>query len=167
MLLGVLSDSHGDGVITARAIAMLEARGATRLIHCGDICGDAVLSEFAGHHIVFVWGNCDAPSAATRRLVKTLDLPWPDGRVELEIAGRRIAVFHGHEPEFADAIHDGRFHYVFYGHTHRFRDERVNGCRIINPGALHRAAVKTVGLLNVETDELIFLRVDNGEILAP
>ncbi len=166
MLLGVLSDSHGDAATTARAIAMLEARGATRLIHCGDICGDAVLSEFTGHPIVFVWGNCDAPSAATRRLVKALGLPWPEGPVELEIAGRRIAVFHGHEPAFDAAVRDGQYHYVFHGHTHRFRDERVNGCRVINPGALHRAAVKTVALLNVDTDELAFIRVDNGEKVA-
>jgi putative phosphoesterase len=50
--------------------------------------------------------------------------------------------------------------YVFHGHTHRRDDYREAGMRIINPGALHRAAVKTVALLDLSTDDLRFIEVN-------
>lgn len=165
MVLGILSDSHGDASVTARAIALLKQLGAERFVHCGDICGENVLAEFVGHDVTFVWGNCDSPSASMRRFVQSLGLAWPEGRAELDVDGRRIAVFHGHERGFADAIESGQFHYVLHGHTHVYADSRVNGCRVINPGALYRAAVKTVALLDVGADKVTFLRLDDGTIL--
>lgn len=165
MVLGILSDSHGDAGATARAIALLKRLGAERFVHCGDICGEGVLAEFVGHDVTFVWGNCDSPSASMRRYVQSLGLAWPEGRAELEIDGRRIAVFHGHERGFVDAIEGGHFHYILHGHTHIYADSRVNGCRVVNPGALYRAAVKTVALLDVASDNVMFLRLDNGVVI--
>ena len=165
MVLGVLSDSHGDAGATARAIGLLTQHGAERFFHCGDICGEDVLAEFVGHDVTFVWGNCDSPSVSTRRYVQSLGLAWPESRVELEFDGRRIAVFHGHERGFADAIEGGQFHYVLHGHTHVYADSRVNGCRVINPGALYRAAVKTVALLDVSSDKVTFLRLEDGSVI--
>lgn len=162
MLLGILSDSHGDAKMTAKAVALLLARGAKKLVHCGDLCGDGVLDELAGHDCVFVWGNCDRPSGAAARYVKALGLPWPEVPVRLEIAGRRIGVFHGHELEFESAVEDGAFDYILHGHTHQLADHRVGDCRVINPGALHRAAIKTVCLLNVKSDEATFMDVGSG-----
>ncbi len=165
MVLGILSDSHGDAGATARAIALLKRQGAVRIVHCGDICGEDVLAEFVGHDVTFVWGNCDSQSAAMRRYVQSLGLAWPEGRAELDIDGRRIAVYHGHERGFAGAIEGGHFHYVLHGHTHVYADSRVNGCRVVNPGALHRAAVKTVALLDVAADNVTFLRLDDGTVI--
>lgn len=165
MVLGILSDSHGDAGATARAIELLKQLGAERFVHCGDICGENVLAEFVGHDVTFVWGNCDSPLASMRRFVQSLGLAWPEGRAELDVDGRRIAVFHGHERGFSDAIESGQFHYVLHGHTHVYADSRVNGCRVINPGALYRAAVKTVALLDVGADKVTFLRLDDGTVL--
>lgn len=163
MLLGILSDSHGDAATTARAIALLESRGAERLIHCGDICGESVLDELAGHPVTFVWGNCDSPTPTLRKYVASLGLTCPESSVELEADGKRIAVFHGHEPGFPRAIESGRYDYIFYGHTHRYADEHIGKTRVINPGALYRAAVKTVATLDVATDRVTFLQIDSGD----
>jgi len=167
MLVGIMSDSHGDAATTARAVALLELQGADRLVHCGDICGEAVLDELAGHDCDFVWGNCDVPTPALRRYVRALGLSCPDGPLALELSGRRIGVFHGHEREFESAVKDGRYDYVLYGHTHRYADRRAGGCRLINPGALYRAHVKTVALLDLSTDRLVFVRLDDGSVLHP
>ena len=167
MQIGILSDSHGDAAITARAVALLESNGAERLFHCGDICSELVLDELAGHHCAFVWGNCDAPSPVLRRYVENLGLRWPDGPLKFELDGKRLAVFHGHEPGFRQAVAEGGFDYIFHGHTHHYADERANGCRVINPGALYRARVKTVAIVSLDTDEVRFLRVDSGEELQP
>jgi predicted phosphodiesterase len=49
--------------------------------------------------------------------------------------------------------------YLLHGHTHVRRDERVGKTRVINPGALHRAAEKTVALLDLAADRLEYLRI--------
>ncbi|HVP12947.1 MAG TPA: YfcE family phosphodiesterase [Phycisphaerae bacterium] len=163
MLVGIMSDSHGDTVTTAQAVELLTQRGAKKLFHCGDICGADVLAELAGHDAAFVWGNCDAPSASLREYVATLGLPWPQEPVRMEIDGKRIAVCHGHEKEFRRAAEDPTLDYLFYGHTHRYADRRKGRCRIINPGALHRAAIKTVATLDLLADDLRFWRIDTGQ----
>ncbi|MFQ5423598.1 MAG: metallophosphoesterase family protein [Phycisphaerae bacterium] len=162
MRVGILSDSHGDAEATARAVALLEARGAEKLFHCGDLCSEAVLDELAGHDTTFVWGNCDAPTPTLRRYVAEIGLTWPQPPVIVELAGKRIGLFHGHEKDFRSAPAGDGLDYIFYGHTHVYDDRTENGCRLINPGALHRARVRTVALLDLASGELLFLRVDDG-----
>lgn len=166
MLVGIMSDSHGDARITGRAVALLESRGAATLFHCGDLCDLKVLDELAGHDAVFVWGNCDAPAPAARRYVEKIGLTWPQPPVVRRVAGRSIAVWHGHEPGFRETRRAPTTDYVFYGHTHEYADARDNGCRFINPGALHRAAFHTVALLDVAADRLQFIQVETGETVA-
>jgi putative phosphoesterase len=162
MVLGIMSDSHGDGAATARAIRLLLDRGAGHLVHCGDLCGTSVLDELAGHPCTFVWGNCDDPGRGLARYVRAIGLSLPAGPAELALDGRRIGVFHGHEPAFREAAENGRYDYLLYGHTHRYADERQGHCRLINPGALHRARVKTVALLDLRADALVFLELQSG-----
>ncbi len=160
MVVGVMSDSHGDAAATAAAVALLERLGAETLFHCGDVCGDDVLAELAGRTVHFVWGNCDRVRPEMRALVERLGLPWPQGPVSVTLGGRRIGVFHGHERAFRDALADGAFDYVFYGHTHVADDRRIGGVRAINPGALYRAGVKTVATVDLARDEAAWWTLD-------
>ncbi len=162
MLIGIMSDSHGDAAETARAVALLKSRGATKLVHCGDICDLTVLDELAGHDAVFVWGNCDHLDGSLLRYVDAIGLPRPTVPVTFDVGPRRIAVFHGHERGFSSAVKSGRFDIIFYGHSHEYADHRENGCRLINPGALHRARIHTVAMLDLSSDELTFLDVHDG-----
>lgn len=50
-------------------------------------------------------------------------------------------------------------HYLLHGHTHLRRDDRVGHTRIVNPGALYRAKVKTCALINLATDDLTFIEL--------
>lgn len=165
MLIGVMSDSHGDAEASAKAVELLTRLGAEKLVHCGDICDIAVLDELAGRDAVFVWGNCDEPNASMRRYVAAIELPWPTVPVIFEADGKRFAVFHGHERGFGAAARSGEFDVIFYGHTHSYADHREGGCRLINPGALYRARVHTVAVLDTGTDELRFYDVESGEPL--
>jgi uncharacterized protein len=166
MLVGIMSDSHGDAEATAKAVRLLEQRGAQRLFHCGDICGEEVLAELAGHECTFVWGNCDHPTAALEKYVVALGLPCPAGPQRCVLAGKHIAVYHGHEPAFRRASQERGLAYIFYGHTHRRSDHRESGCRLINPGALYRADVHTVALLDLKSADLQFLDIDTGDLVT-
>src|SRR5262245_56050038 len=109
MILGVLSDTHGRAARLRCAMQLLKSRGATAFIHCGDLGVEAVITELAagamdefGHpHAWFVWGNTDPRDPHLEMFAKNLGLPLPPRILPLriELAGRRIAVFHGHERE--------------------------------------------------------------------
>ena len=163
MLVGIMSDSHGDAVATARAVDLLRRLGAKKLFHCGDICSDSVLAELADDDCTFVWGNCDDATPAVRRFVDALDLDWPEMPVEVEIEGKRIGLRHGHEPGFNFHPPTAGLDYLFHGHTHELSHYRDNGCRVISPGALHRVSVKTVATLDLDTDELRYYCIDTGK----
>lgn len=167
-LIGIMSDSHGDVQATARAVRLLLDRGATALIHCGDICGMSVLAELAGHDSLFVWGNCDEPAAAWQPYVAALGLPWPTRPVRRVLHQRRVAVYHGHETAFRRELRDLGGDYIFYGHSHQRADHCENGCRLINPGALHRADIRTVALVDLQSGARSFLAIDDGrEVPVP
>jgi putative phosphoesterase len=163
MKLAILSDTHGDVRRVQEALNLLEAKGAEAFVICGDLCDDdggpEVLEAFAGRRCWFVWGNTDHPHPSWRPYVEALGLPWPNGPLELTLGGKRIGVFHGNEPTFAQPYKEARLDYLFFGHTHRRNDSRQGTMRVINPGALHRARVKSVALLDLATDDLEFIEL--------
>lgn len=122
--IGLISDTHGQ----LRPDVHRAFEGVSLILHAGDVCGDEILDELnliAPTQAVF--GNCDEPW--NERLSQRLDL---------EIAGIRIHVSHGHElgrpgATKIAAAYDADV--CVYGHTHRQLIERVEGRLIVNPGA--------------------------------
>ena len=159
MILGILSDSHGQATITAEAVEQLVNCGAEQLIHCGDVGSEAVLEELLIRPALVVWGNCDYDRSTLSRYARSLGIAAAAPHGELSCEAGRIGVFHGHEPQFPSATRAGRYRYLLYGHTHLRADQRVGPTRLINPGALHRARVKSVALLDTAKDKLQFLIV--------
>lgn len=157
MLIGICSDTHGRTSTLRQALAVFDAAGVERLVHCGDVGGMDVFDLLAGRPVWFVWGNTDVPNAGIYAYLETVGLPVPPRPpLLLDWAGKRLAVFHGHEAAFERPDGLGRLDYVLHGHTHLRRDDRLGPVRIINPGALHRARVKTVATLDLTSDTLAF-----------
>lgn len=156
MLVAVLSDSHGRVEVVQRALALLAPMRPAVYLHCGDVGGEEIFDQFVGLPLHFVWGNTDMPTFPLRTYVQSLGFAVPNGPQRLTLDGKHVAVFHGHEREFEREMADPTVDYLFHGHTHEKADHRVGGVRIINPGALHRARVKTVATLDTATDVLTF-----------
>lgn len=157
--LGILSDSHGQADRTRRAIEALQAAGATRFVHCGDVETEQVLDQLAGLDAHVVFGNCD-PARSLGRYADRLGLQvhHPMGRWQVD--GRSIAFTHGDDPDLLQAAIDERADFLLHGHTHVRADTQVGATRVINPGALHRARPFTVALLVPATGELRSITVD-------
>ena len=157
MVIGVMSDSHGRADRVHDACALFDELGVEHLIHCGDVGGTDVLDELVGRACNFVWGNMDFPDHAIRAYLHSVGLPWPErSPVSLVLDGKRLLIFHGHEPGVMERAPTLDADYAFHGHTHQCRDERFGRLRVINPGALARAARHTVATLNLSTDVLTF-----------
>ncbi len=157
LIVGILSDSHGDHGIVARAMALFDSLAVEHLIHCGDVGGQSVFDELVGRALTFVWGNTDYPPPILCAYVESVGFDLPSAEpTRVDLDGKRFAVFHGHEFGFDDAIGTLDVDYILHGHTHCQRDDRCGAQRIINPGALHRARRKTVATLDTATDQLTF-----------
>ena len=166
--IGLLSDSHGRAAVTQRAVDLLLEHGAGMLVHLGDVGGieviDALVTAAPGGdqpveaHLVF--GNCDwdAASLASYAASVGVIVDHPQGRLEPD--GQGVLVFmHGHNHRAMAEALARQVRWLCHGHTHERLDVRRGPTRIINPGALHRAATYSVALLETETDELAFFTV--------
>jgi putative phosphoesterase len=143
--IGILSDSHGQRLRVRRGLEILRAAGATEFVHLGDV-GDGVLDELAGLPCRIVFGNCDDAAAWERYATDIgLEVLHPAGIFEVD--GKRIGITHGHLLDALDALFGEGVDYLLHGHTHQRSDATVDGVRVLNPGALHRATPPSVAIL--------------------
>ncbi|MCC7407812.1 MAG: metallophosphoesterase family protein [Phycisphaeraceae bacterium] len=109
-----------------------------------------------------VFGNADDDSLTLARYAQHLGIRVHPlaGRLEL---GRRSLVFtHGHDSTaIRQALRQG-VSYLCHGHSHRPLDEQRGPTRVINPGALYRASVLTVAILDTEQDRVVFHELPGG-----
>ena len=144
-LLGILSDTHNNTANLRAALEIFQQRDVGRLIHCGDVTTLSTLEWLAEFRVIYVFGNGDDASGEMREMLLRYDpLNYAGLSYSGQIDGVKIAAAHGHLPASLDTmIHSGEYDYVFHGHSHRRRDERIGRTRVINPGALgglHREA---------------------------
>jgi putative phosphoesterase len=160
MIVGILSDTHGRADMAHLAVDKLLENKAEYLIHCGDVGGQDVLDALAGHPSMFVFGNNDYDSDELIKYAKILGIACGGTHGKLAFAGKRAAVTHGDDGRLVRRlIQEQQIDYLFLGHTHEKLDRREGKVRIINPGALYRATVKTVAVLDTQSDELKFLNI--------
>ena len=161
MLIGILSDTHDQRKRTASAVQILRSEGAEVLIHCGDLIEPDLIDLCVSMPFYLVFGNNDIHhvaeiQSALRNSGTGICLNWGG---EVELAGKRIAVTHGHLYKEYRQLLDANPDYLLTGHSHVASDMRECATRFINPGALHRASSYTVALLNLADDSLRFLTV--------
>jgi uncharacterized protein len=157
MKLGILSDTHNHLKNLQTALERLRDEGVHTIIHCGDLTGSEVARAMEEFRVICVFGNGDVASGEIR---DTLLKQNHDNYAGMVYTGRiedaRIAVTHGHIPgQVEELTHAGQYDYVFKGHSHRRREERIGFTRVINPGAL--------GGLRVEERGFCLLDLDSGK----
>ncbi len=145
MLIGVLSDTHGDLKLIDSCIASMKDCGL--LIHAGDFYED---SQKAGAMLnlrsVGVTGNCDYMVKGPAEEMVTLE-------------NKKIYVTHGHlyrvKTDMSPLVHRAKAlgaQVAVFGHTHIPTVFRKDGVLFVNPGSLHRPPPKgapTFALLEV------------------
>lgn len=155
MRLGLVSDSHDNLALARTAAAFLREQACDLVLHLGDVTTGATVGVFHGLPMRFVRGNNDdnrdlAPALARHGFPKLVDV-WRD-----RIEGVEVAAHHGHYPP---ALGDVEPDLLLHGHTHRRRCERVGRTLVVNPGALYRAATKSLALVDLPTLEVEFFEV--------
>ena len=144
MKIAVISDTHNNLATAKKIVDWLNKQKIKTLLHCGDISSRETLDEikttFNGE-AMFVRGNAD---------VDMENIPEVG---EFQIAGKKIAFTHF--PEIAlNLAGTGDYNAVFYGHTHKPWEEKINNCRLINPGeAAGQINKPTFAVYDIENDK--------------
>ena len=146
MLIGVISDTHGNVTALRRALELLD--GADMIIHAGDVlyhpprlgCGEgydipAFVDVLNGLDIpvVIAQGNCDA-----QVYEELLKMPVQSPYAYMCWNGVRILAAHGHLLTRSQMVELGKRYkadYFIFGHTHIPVLENVDGVTLLNPGS--------------------------------
>ncbi len=162
MLLALLSDTHDNARSTQAALALLAPHHPAAYLHAGDLVSPQMLEHFAHLPVPFhfILGNNEFDPPALHAAAAARGLHFHHDFADLSFAGKRLAMTHGHDGvRLEKLIASGHYAWVIHGHTHQQRDERRGATRVLNPGALHRARIRSVALLDPAADALTFLHL--------
>lgn len=129
MKILVVSDTHFR--VNSFIKELKKHKDAAMIFHLGDMVVDAYeIQKHTDIPMRIVRGNNDYFSDRA---------PWSD---IVRIKGHKILLTHGHNERVKLGIStlyykakDAECDLVFYGHTHIYHDEVIEGIRIMNPGS--------------------------------
>lgn len=150
MLIGVISDSHGDTRALEEAAHFL--KGCDVIIHAGDFYKDGLyLAHRCKVPCYAVSGNCDTGPRGPREVV-------------VEIAGRRFLITHGHLQGVKKGLDslitlatEKNVDAVVFGHTHVPAVSWLGARLLFNPGSVsmgRSSAGNTLGFIEVLPERL-------------
>lgn len=158
MLLGVVSDTHGQMAYTQRAVESLAEHDLAAVLHCGDIGSWGIVDLFAPWPTHFVLGNVDDDYGWQQAMGAGHTFHGRFGT--LDLGGVRIAFLHGDDGRrLHETIHSGQYQLVCHGHTHVARQDQIGTTLVLNPGALYRAFPHTCALVELPSLQVRLLTV--------
>jgi len=131
--IGIISDTHDNLPMIAKASAALRERGIEHLIHGGDFVAPFAVKALAqfGVPVTAVYGNNDGEKRGIELAFEGIGTVG-EKSIVAELDGRRIVVIH--EPMLLSTlVAAGQFDLCVYGHTHEVDIRREPGL-IANPG---------------------------------
>ena len=146
MKLAIISDTHDNIPNIKKVLDYCRENKIEKIIHCGDLAEVETLKFFRNNFSgdIFVsFGNMDRGHCADQYFDQKEFWNFKFFRThgEVEIANKKMAFVHF--PEYAKKLaEEGRFDFVFYGHTHKpwteivesFHNGSIKKCEMLNPG---------------------------------
>ncbi len=139
MNVALLSDIHDQTSHLLAALVRAEAEGCRHLLFMGDMVAletFRILREEWPWPIDLVFGNNECDRSEFLRLSRSFAQTTHHGDTgDIDLDGRRVAFTH--YPSSARRLAEtGRYHAVFFGHTHLPESARVGSCLLANPGEI-------------------------------
>lgn len=154
MILGLVSDTHDNVRALKWALDAFRERHVDFVLHGGDLVSPSTLAALGGWRAAIALGNNDTDRPALLATAAGLGIQIADAWAG-HLGGIRVAVAHGHHrPTLARAVRSGRYDLIVTGHSHCLRDETIGTTRVVNPGALYRAARYTCTVLDTVSQSL-------------
>lgn len=160
MRIGVVSDTHNHVKNTLRIVELFNEAGVSRVVHTGDITQAKTLRALSGLEapLYAVYGNNDLERESLEAASQELRVHLVDPPLRLCWAGREIIVVHDPQDLHPELI--AEVDVAIHGHDHRYREERIGGTLLFNPGecAGHIPGLNQVGVIDLAVLETRVLR---------
>jgi len=136
MKIGIISDTHDNIENVHKAIRIFRRENVDYVLHAGDIVSPQTAQAFTevnSAKFIAVLGNCDHDRFLLKQCIKGLGGELCEQIYTGQIGDRQV--FMTHKPDSAqNAISNGKYDLVVYGHTHMPLMEKVGRTLVINPG---------------------------------
>lgn len=180
MKIGVISDTHDRLECIPIIKDILEKEKVEIIVHCGDWVSPFTLEFFDRIFSTFqipvksVFGNNEGDIKRIVERNANLSNPIefaPKEVFELELGGRKIAAYHGHDkPTLEALINSRKYDAVFTGHTHEVRQETIGKTYVLNPGSTSFAANSqiiekaSIAIFDTDLNEAKIVYFDKADI---
>ncbi len=163
MFIGVVSDTHNRSDHVKEIVNIFNEHKVELVIHTGDITNPQTLQCFQTLKCPLkgVFGNNDLNEIGLEEicLKNNFDFKLPPYVISLE--NKKIAIFH--EPDLISSLLEEQkdIDLVLHGHTHRYRNEDIEGVKYFNPGECAgslkgKNAIGIVNLANLGVKRIFF-----------
>ena len=144
MKIGITSDIHDNIPNLLKSFEILHKEKVSQVFFCGDLVSCFTIDYFTKLKppVKAVFGNNEGDRVGIIERIKRNKLNFeyaPKRKLmwDIYLEERRIAVFHGHQPEITDSlVRSNLFDIVITGHTHRSHTKKVNKTLWVNPGTV-------------------------------
>ena len=163
MRIGVVSDTHNNTNNIKKVVSLFNEFQVDLVVHTGDITNSKSLELFSDlkSRFVCVLGNNDRFEKGLFEVATINNFKIKIPPYVMEEVDRKIAIFH--EPDEIESFlaTSKNIDIIFHGHTHRFRQEKINGTLIFNPGESAgmmkgKNAIGIVDLINLSVERIFF-----------
>ncbi|MFH1036609.1 MAG: YfcE family phosphodiesterase, partial [Patescibacteria group bacterium] len=133
MKIAIVADTHDNLPNLKKAVNWIKNEKIRLILHLGDVSDEEILKKalngFKGK-IYLSRGNCDLGDFKKIEGIKVFEEMG-----EIKIGGKKIAF--SHFPNIAENLaSEGKYDFVFYGHTHKPWIKKVGKTVLANPGNL-------------------------------
>lgn len=162
MLIGLISDTHDHVPHIEKAVTLFKDREVELVLHAGDYCSPFTIPPFEGLNLNGVFGNNDGDKYLLMTKFQAIGAELHGSFMEVEAAGKKIAVYHGTDQPITDALHQsGMYDVVVSGHTHETVNKQIGKTLAINPGTANGFGEQaTIAFLDAETLEVEFVQLN-------
>lgn len=157
--IGLISDTHDNLPLVAKAIKRLNKEQVRLVLHAGDYVApfSVVCFKQLEARLIGVFGNNDGDHAFLKKRFAEIKTAEIRGNfAEVKVDGLKIALLHGEEEELLQSlINTESYDVVVHGHFHEAKIYKKGKTIIINPGEVcgYLSEKSTIALLDTETKE--------------
>lgn len=133
MKIGIISDSHDNMPMIARAVELFNREGVGRVLHAGDIISPITAKEFKNLKmgLIGVFGNNDGDKLFLRKRFAGIG-DIHERKWEGDLGGKKVLLMHA--PDMLKALEEsGAYDIIVYGHMHEIV-VRKGSTLVVNPG---------------------------------
>ncbi len=154
MLVGIVGDTHNNLKNISKICEIFNDEGVDLVIHTGDITLPKSLLAFKKLNckLIAVFGNNDiGDKKDLLKASKEFNCDMYDEPFFFNLKNKNICVVH--HPELINEDLLEKSDVIFHGHTHRYRNEKINNTLIFNSGecAGFLKEKNQIGIINIDS----------------